>query len=143
MRLFALNTLENTPAAPAPSIPAALLETDGYKLTMNTEPKMSTPSGLGVLIQMISPEEITARLNEMAGLDGYMASKLYYRLAKLGGRELYPMGVALGITLALDDATEGLPPMIFMMLRMSYPQIVAAIVLDESLHAEILEALNA
>ena len=149
MRLFTLNTLGTISDTVDLFLPASPLKTDGYKTSMPGEVVMwhdsyedAADPTFGTLIQMISSDEILTRLNEIVRLEGYMASKLYPRLAKLGGQELYPRGVAIGIALAVYDATQGLPPVLQKVLSVSYPEIVEALVLDEPLHPEILDILG-
>lgn len=54
-----------------------------------------------------SSREIMERLAAYNSNDPYMVSRLYPKLAELGGRELYPEGVAFAVALALSEYTEG------------------------------------
>jgi hypothetical protein len=153
MRLYALDTLDKI----NDTIPARLLETDGYKMThASIPPEAPTESPDPVqggsfqnargetMVLIPSAEVLTQRLETYVGgaIVPYMAQKLYPRLLKMAGRKLLPRGVAVGLTLATYDACEGLPPMVSMAMTMNFPEIVSALVPDETLHAEILEALN-
>lgn len=88
-------------------------------------------------------EEMTAALIGVFDND-HAIQKLYPRICEyLAGQEKVAMGVVMGLTLAIYDYTEGMPPVMSNLVHMYMPNFIEAIVPDEEVRQEAIDHYNA
>lgn len=77
-----------------------------------------------------SKEEMLERLLKVSG-ECHLQNHLYPKLLQEAGQEKLPMGVVMMLELAIHDYTEGMPPMVNILLNQQMPDFIDALIPDE------------
>jgi hypothetical protein len=86
-------------------------------------------------------DELLSRLTAVDS-EPHMVERFYPHILTSAGQEKTGLGVALALTLAASDYTDGMPPVLARVVLLRLPSFVRAIVDDPQVQAEALAGLR-
>jgi hypothetical protein len=92
-------------------------------------------------IDMPTESQLRVRVQSVIG-DEYTVQNFFPHLVKNLNPQLNGMGVVLGVSLAIHDYTQSLPPMFGRLMQVYFKPLVVALIDDEQVKADALECIQ-